>query len=204
MKKPLFLTIKSYFLAPDWMLRKEIAALMFSMPIFLFFFAALFIYKNIDQQKKIETEILFIEKIFSSLEGKSLVPLDENYIKKHTEAIALLSSDKALLCSLYEKLDDKEQNRAILQRVKFYEGEENKLIFRSFSEENNLVWDLNKGVEVSRLDLIELINLVEGEQTDKSLQKGKRPNMFISKLTWNRKNRQSDVYNLDMQIIQKR
>jgi hypothetical protein len=204
MKEKLFFKIKSFFNRPDWIFSKQIFIALIFIPTLSCIFLGIFIFKNIDKLKNIKQEVIYLEKLFGLLKGDKNSLCDENFIINNIEKINFLSKERENLLAFCEQVDNKERYSGIKQMLDFFENSENHLRFQSSTLANNLVWDQIKQIEVSHQDLLHLISIIEGEKSNQFNLNLGRPNMFISKLKWQKSNKSSDIYTLDIQIIQKR
>ena len=196
--------IKLFFSRPDWMLHKGFFALILSLPLLYAIAICSFVSKSNSALKELETETIFLEKLAKNLCTKKNIlqgQVDHDYIKTVLEKSSLLCEDKQRLESLCASVEENDLYTGIKQRLSFLQSGENKLHF--FCEDRGIecVWKTAKPVQMSQQDITNIVAKVEGD----SLIHPNRPNIFFSSIKIKQlEPRSTDVFTVEMQILQKR
>ncbi len=196
--------IKQFFSRPDLMLHKGFFALILSLPLLYVIAIFSFVSKSNSLLKELETETIFFEKLaqnFCTTKNLSQGQADQDYIKTVLEKSSLLCEDKQRLESLCASVEENDLYTGIKQRLSFLQSGENKLHFLCEDRGIEYVWKTAKPIQMSDLDIKNIVEKVEGD----SLIHPNRPNIFFSSIKIKQlEPRSTDVFTVEMQILQKR
>ncbi len=200
--------IKQFFSRPDWMLHKGVFVFIVSLPILYATAIGVFASRSIHSLKAFQTETILLEKVLKNINYTKSLPsenVDNAYVKNFLEKLTFLSEDCKQLSFLYAEVDEKDLYNGIKQRLVYLENGENRLDFVSKNKGADLVWNILHPVEMSYLDIQQLVTNVEGKALGKFFPHPNRPNLFFSSLKFTKlEPRSTDVFTVDLQIIQKR
>ncbi len=154
-------------------------------------------------------ETVYIEKLVTTaikeVRAKEKQVVDANYVESVLGEMKFLSEDYDQLSYLCKEVSPKTLFSGIQQRYVALAENRPHLEFEKKVEGKNIIWTSKNPVEMSKNDFSRLLQKVEGEAY-RCLPTGKqRPNIHFSKLKLNKADHLlSDIYLVEMQIIQKR
>ena len=200
--------IKQFFLKPDWMLHKGFFFFILSLPIVYATAIGLFASRSMHFLQAFHTEVILLEKVLKNIDYAKSLPteeVDKDYVKNFLGKLTFLSKDCKQLSLLCAEVDEKDLYNGIKQRLLYLENGDNKLDFVSKNSGEDLIWNTLHPVEMSYLDIQKLAAKVEGKSVGQFSPDPNCPNMFFSSLKLTKlEPRSTDVFTVDMQIIQKR
>ncbi len=209
MKNGLYKKWIEFFKAPNWMLRRDLFALILCIPIVYILAIAAFIMNGISSLRGLESEVVYIEKLLNSC-GKidqqdPKMNIDHDYVKTVLEELKFLSEDRRKLALICSEVDEKDIYPKVKERLLFLENGLNQLKFNKYEKPEMIVWELKSKVEINSNDIKNLVTLVEGEALEPFYPNPNRPQMYFSKLKIKRINKgATDLFTVDLQLCQKR
>jgi hypothetical protein len=209
MKNRLYKKWVDFFKAPDWMLRKDLFALILCLPIGYILVIALFIRSGISNFRNLESDVVYIEKLLDSCEkvdqSDRKSTIDHEYVKTVLEELTFLSEDRKQLALICSEVEEKDLYPKIKERLSFLQNGCNQLKFSPQEKSDRVVWELKNKVEMNVEEIKNLLTLVEGEAVEPFYPNPHRPELYFSKVKLKRMNKgTTDIFTVDLQLCQKR
>jgi len=209
MKNRLYRKWVDSFKAPDWMLRKDLFALMLSLPVVYLALITLYTTRKISTLRAFESDVVYIEKLLHShdkiAQNEPKNSIDHGYVKTVLQELTFLSEDRKQLALICSEVDNKDIYPKVKERLSLLQSGENQLAFNCYEKSDSSIWELTNNVEMNSQDLKHLITLVEGEVLGPFYPNPHRPNLYFSKFKYKQVNKDTtDVFTVDLQLCQKR
>lgn len=164
---------------------------------------------KIEALESIEKEVVYVERLAKSKVKELAVTekkvVADDYIETIISQLYFLSEDFKKLSTLCMHIPSKNLFAGIQERYMTLAKEENKIQFIKSEEDKHTIWSSKRPVEMSKKDIAQLIEGVEGEGGKYTADGRRRPDIYFSELKFKRaEHLPSDIYLVEMKIIQKR